>query len=199
MILHEAYRLWRNFLDSSLALNTFLSGVEKRAYQMANIATRTPDEALDIVQDAMLKLVEKYAEKPEEEWRYLFFKILQTRITDWHRRRKVRQTIIKCVKPFSNLSQESEFGEMYATHEQTRPTAGMGQPDHELERGTQIEALKSALEKLPLRQQQAFLLRLWEGFDVRQTAVAMSCSEGSVKTHYSRAVHSLREQLEQLK
>lgn len=191
--------MWRKLLDSSLALNTFLSGVEKRAYQMANIATRNPDEALDIVQDAMLKLVEKYAEKSEDEWRYLFFRILQSRITDWHRRQKVKLAVIKCVKPFSNLDREFEPDEAHDTFEQTVPTSGMGQPDSELERFAQINALKKALEKLPLRQQQAFLLRLWEGFDVRQTALAMSCSEGSVKTHYSRAVHALREHLEQLK
>lgn len=169
---------------------------------MARIATRNPDDALDIVQDAMLKLVEKYAHKPEEEWRYLFFRILQSRITDWHRRRKVRSAIMRCVQPFSNSDREFDSGDRGDSdmlEQVSAPTAGLYQPDRELERATQVEALKTSLEQLPLRQQQAFLLRLWEGFDVRQTAAAMSCSEGSVKTHYSRAIHTLRDQLEQLK
>ena len=159
---------------------------------MAQIATKNPDDALDILQDAMLNLVEKYPHKPEDQWRFLFFKILQSRITDWHRRRSVRAAIMKCVKPFSHSDTEPQLEEIYAARAQD-------QPDRQLERDNRIEALKEGLSKLPLRQQQAFLLRLWEGFDVRQTAAAMSRSEGSVKTRYSRAVHSLRAQLEQLR
>ena len=158
---------------------------------MAEIATGDSDEALDIVQDAMLKLVEKYRHKPPEQWRFLFFKILQTRITDWHRRHKVRALVSRFVDTLS--SRQNETNEV--NHEDSFSSPNAIQPDHKLMLNRQIEALISALGQLPVRQQQAFLLRVWEGFDVRDTAKAMSCSEGSVKTHYSRAIRTLRARL----
>lgn len=158
---------------------------------MAEIATGDSDEALDIVQDAMLKLVEKYRDKPPEQWRFLFFKILQTRITDWHRRHKVRALVSRFVDTLS--SRQNETNEV--NHEDSFSSPNSIQPDHKLMLNRQIEALISALGQLPVRQQQAFLLRVWEGFDVRDTAKAMSCSEGSVKTHYSRAIRTLRARL----
>ena len=158
---------------------------------MAEIATGDSDEALDIVQDAMLKLVEKYQHKPPDQWRFLFFKILQTRITDWHRRRKVRAIVSRFVdtlSPGQNEANEANIEDSFRSPKSI-------QPDNKLMLNRQIEALKSALGQLPVRQQQAFLLRVWEGFNVRDTAKAMSCSEGSVKTHYSRAIRALRAQL----
>lgn len=156
---------------------------------MAQIATGNSDDALDIVQDAMLKLVEKYADKPADEWRYLFFKIVQSRITDWHRRSKVRTIISKVVSPFEPATGKVDLAEAHSGRSSE-------QPEEVLRTGQQIAALELALQRLPMRQQQAFLLRVWEGFDVRETAAAMSCSEGSVKTHYSRAIHTLRDQLD---
>lgn len=152
---------------------------------MAQIATRNQDDALDLVQDAMFKLVEKYSDQPEDEWAPLFYRILQSRINDWHRRNKVRNRF----RSWLANEDDEEDPIQIARDENARS------PETEVMTNLSMEKLQSALENLPLRQQQAFLLRAWEGLDVRQTALAMSCAEGSVKTHFSRAVHALREQL----
>jgi RNA polymerase sigma-70 factor, ECF subfamily len=174
--------------DTKQRLNAFLAQVERRAYRMALIATRQRDDALDIVQDAMFTLVRSYAHKPEAEWAPLLYRVLQTRIVDWSRRRKVR-----------NLWQR-----VLGAHDQDRedplalvPDSVHATPDHRVEQSAAMDALERALATLPLRQHQAFLLRVWEGLDTAQTAQAMGCSEGSVKTHYSRAVHALRDLLEE--
>ena len=154
---------------------------------MAEIATGNRDDALDIVQDAMMKLAGKYATRSPEEWPPLFYRVLQSRIRDWHRRQVVRRRV---------------FGLFRATDDEadTRPwerypdRAG-AEPDRRLQNERFIDELLPAVHALPLRQQQVFLLRLWEGLDVRQTAIAMGCSQGSVKTHYSRALTALREKL----
>jgi len=167
-------------------LDQFLQGVQSRAFRIARIATGNTDDALDLVQDAMFKLVEKYGNHAQEEWPPLFYRILQSRINDWHRRNTVRNRF------------RSWFGTPEPDSEdpiQTAPDPQVKSPELEALTDRSMEKLQSVLEALPLRQQQAFLLRAWEGLDVRQTALAMSCAEGSVKTHYSRAIHSLREQL----
>ena len=156
---------------------------------MAEIATGDPEEALDIVQDSMLKLVEKYQHKTPDEWRFLFFKILQSKITDCYRRRKVRAIVSRFTERVNPKEDEMPAEELFSAPHSL-------QPENQHAMQIQLESLKRALGKLPLRQQQAFLLRAWEGFDVRDTAKAMSCSEGSVKTHYSRATRALREKLE---
>ena len=182
-------RTGRQVLDKNLALERFLSSVEKRAFRIAQIATSHSDEAFDIVQDAMFKLVEKYADKPEEEWHALFHRILQSRIRDWYRRNSVRNRFRAW------LSSSLEDGEAGEDPIQTAEDKAGRSPEVALQTSRSIEALEAALQRLPLRQQQAFILRVWEGLDVRETARAMSCAEGSVKTHYSRAIHSLRETL----
>ncbi len=153
---------------------------------MAQIATGNPDDALDLVQDAMFKLVEKYRDKTETEWSPLFYRILQSRINDWYRRNQVRN------RHRSFLTSIDENGEDPI---QTAKDESSHTPEAEFQAESGIKKLQEVLEKLPLRQQQAFLLRAWEGLDVRQTAQAMSCAEGSVKTHYSRAIHTLRDKL----
>ena len=174
-------------LNSSVLLDKFLQGVQSRAFRIAQIATGNPEDALDLVQDAMFKLVEKYSEKPEQEWTPLFYRILSSRINDWHRRNTVRN------RHRSWLSNADEEGEDPI---QTAPDPHGRSPDEETVINEGMDKLQIALEGLPARQQQqAFLLRAWEGLDVRQTATAMECAEGSVKTHYSRAIHSLRAQL----
>ncbi len=173
-------------LNSSVLLDKFLEGVQSRAFRIAQIATGNPDDALDLVQDAMFKLVEKYSEKPEQEWTPLFYRILSSRINDWHRRNTVRN------RHRSWLSNVDEEGEDPI---QTAPDPRGRSPVEVTETDESMDKLQIALEGLPARQQQAFLLRAWEGLDVRQTAAAMECAEGSVKTHYSRAIHSLRAQL----
>lgn len=154
---------------------------------MAQIATGNADEALDLVQDAMLKLVQRYATRNEAEWGPLFYRILQRRILDWHRRARVRNRW----RQWFGRSDEGEAEDPVEAIPDTRT------PDiaEQVARKLAGDALASALRDLPLRQQQAFLLRVWEGLDVAETARAMGCSEGSVKTHYSRAVRALRDRL----
>ena len=173
-------------LDNSLLLDKFLKEVQSRAFRIARIATGNTDDALDLVQDAMFKLVEKYSGHPENEWAPLFYRILHSRINDWHRRNTVRNRYRGW---FGRTEDETE------DPIQTAPDPRAQSPDTDLEISEGMDKLTAALSALPLRQQQAFLLRAWEGLDVKQTAIAMSCAQGSVKTHYSRAIHSLREQL----
>lgn len=174
-------------LVSTLALDQFLAEVEKRAYRMAVIATGNREDALDIVQDSMFKLAQRYHDRSANEWPPLFYRILQRKIRDWYRRNKVKN---KWLRLFSVRQNEEGLEEI-----ETIPDPVNNQPDQVLTNSRAISELNKALGQLPLRQQQALLLRLWEGLDVRQTAKAMGCSDGSVKTHYSRAVHVLREKL----
>ena len=188
-------------LDTRNALDQFLAGVERRAYRMAAIATGQREEALDIVQDAMMKLVQNYARREAAEWGPLFQTILQSTIRDWYRRQKVRSQWrgwlgLKPGTAKSSLQEEdmNEDALQQATLSLTQAAAQ--EPLQHMNRERSMDALVQALHQLPLRQQQAFLLRVWEGLDVAETAQAMQCSSGSVKTHFSRAVHTLREQLE---
>jgi RNA polymerase sigma-70 factor, ECF subfamily len=155
---------------------------------MAEIATGNKDEALDILQDAMFKLAEKYADRDAREWGPLFTTILQSRIKDWYRRNQVRNRFRSW---FSSNNDEYEDPIQQAEDESART------PEQLLQADRRVDKLEQALHSLPLRQQQAFLLRTWEGYSVDETASAMKCSAGSVKTHYSRAVHSLREKLDE--
>ena len=174
--------------ERSRDLDQFLAGVERRAFRMAHIATGDADEAMDLVQDAMLKLVQRYGDRGVAEWGPLFHTILQSRIRDWYRRTKVRNRWREWI------------GSRYVDEEQDDPIEAIADHDQRLsdeqlalKRAT--TALEQAVRSLPLRQQQAFLLRAWEELDVAQTARAMGCTEGSVKTHYFRAVHTLRKVL----
>ncbi|MEX0962636.1 MAG: RNA polymerase sigma factor [Pseudohongiellaceae bacterium] len=173
-------------LNSAELLDKFLQGVQSRAYRIAQIATGNSEDALDLVQDAMFKLVEKYSDRADQEWPPLFYRILSSRINDWHRRNTVRN------RHRSWLSNTDEDG--VDPIQLTADPQGRSPAEETITRES-MDKLQIALEGLPARQQQAFLLRAWEGLDVRQTAAAMECAEGSVKTHYSRAIHSLRSQL----
>ena len=173
-------------LQREQQLNQFLAGVERRALRFAEIAVRDRDEAMDLVQDAMIKLARNYAGQPEEEWTPLFYRILQNGIRDWHRRQVVRNRVMVW------------FGRSSAPADDYDPIAQapdpMGRtPDEQIESRQAMQTLEHAVAKLPARQREAFMLRTFEGLDVAGTAVAMGCSKGSVKTHYSRAVHTLRE------
>jgi RNA polymerase sigma-70 factor (ECF subfamily) len=173
-------------LEQRAALERFLAGVERRAFRMAQIAVRDSDDALDIVQDAMLRLARHYAGAPPAEWQKLFFRILRNRIHDHHRRRSVRQRIMAWWPRGQDDDDAAE------DPIETAPGVPADGPDHRLAMSDAMAALEEAVGRLPARQQEAFLLRTLEGLDVAATAAAMGCSEGSVKTHYSRAVHSLR-------
>jgi RNA polymerase sigma-70 factor (ECF subfamily) len=173
--------------STAQALNGFLASVERRAYRMAQIALRHEHDALDAVQDAMLQLARRYAGRPSHEWRPLFYRILENRIRDLQRRRAVRSRVLAFLPWTGEDEDESDPVER-------APDPAPG-PAAEVEGGEIGAALQQAVSQLPARQREAFLLRSLEGLDVAETAAAMGCSEGSVKTHYSRAVHSLREQL----
>jgi len=172
----------------SRALNQFLAGVELKAFKIAQMALRHEDDALDAVQDAMLQLARAYADRPAPEWKPLFYRILENRIRDMQRRRTVRGRVIAWL-PFRG-DEDDEEPDPIAQAPSPEP-----QPVKRLELDEAVGALEKALAALPRRQQQAFLLRTLEGLDVAGTAAAMGCSEGSVKTHYFRAVQSLRAQL----
>lgn len=171
-----------------LTLDAFLRSVGRRAQVMAEIATRDREAALDIVQDSMLGLAQKYAHKPPEEWGPLFQTILQSRIMDHHRKRTRRGRWMTWLAPPADDPDADPWADI--------PEAASSDPALLLERARDMETVTAALADLPLRQQQAFMLRIWEGLDTAATAAAMDCSEGSVKTHLSRALHSLRARLE---
>jgi RNA polymerase sigma-70 factor (ECF subfamily) len=156
---------------------------------MARLSTGDTDDALDLVQDAMCDFARRYAARPESEWNVLFHRVLQSRTTDWYRRSSVRNRF----RAWLGRNDEDEEREdpLYNIPDSNSPDAAQIMMRKDL-----AAALERALQKLPLRQRQAFLLRAWEGMDTAQTASAMGCSEGSVKTHYSRAVHAMREMLE---
>ena len=175
-------------LQREQELNRFLAEVEKRALRIAEIAVCDRDEALDLVQDAMIKLARKYADRPQAEWTPLFYRILQNGIRDWHRRQAVRNRVM--VWFGRSKDKDNEFDVVAAAPDPAGRT-----PDEQLQSHEAMQTLESAIAELPARQREAFVLRTFEGLNVAGTASVMGCSEGSVKTHYSRAVHSLRETL----
>ena len=168
-------------------IEAFLRDVEARAYRIALVQIRDRGEALDIVQDAMIRLVRRYANRPSEEWQPLFYRILQNRIRDIQRRRAVRSRVLSF---FGGTGSEDEQDPLAEA-----PAPRAEDPLERVAAGDALEAIERALAELPARQREAFVLRNFEGLDVAETAVAMGCTEGSVKTHYSRAVHRLREML----
>ncbi len=179
--------------QDNTALDAFLSGVERRALRMAEMATGHREEALDIVQDAMLQLVSKYARRDPTLWGALFHRILQNRIRDWYRRQAVRQRVLAWwVGGRHAQGEDTVDGDILDSFPDPRSTG----PEQGHAQARFATDLEQALQILPLRQQQTFLLRVWEGLDVAQTAHAMGISAGSVKTHYSRALATLRISLE---
>jgi len=172
-------------------LSDFLVNVERRAFKQAVYAVRKNESALDIVQDAMIKLAEKYGDKPAAELPLLFQRILQNTIHDYFRREKVRNTWISL---FSSLNKDSDEGgefDILEVIEAESGTPGAETSLDKLEREQVLAGIEIEVQKLPTRQREAFLMRYWEDMDVAETAAAMGCSEGSVKTHCSRATHTL--------
>ena len=181
------WNMWEATLETQKSLDRFLASVERKAFRMAELAVNDSEEALDIVQDSMMALVSRYANKPENEWRPLFYRILQTKIHDWYRRTAVRNRWRVWLGGSENDAVDLV---------QLQPDTQQLLPEDMLQNAEVHSGILNAIKGLPLRQQQAFLLRAWQGFDVKETAFSMRCSQGSVKTHYSRAVRKLREQLE---
>lgn len=179
-------------MASSQELSDFLRDVERRAFKQTVYAVRDEHAALDIVQDAMLKLAEKYATKPVEEYPMLFQRILQNTMRDFWRRQKVRNLWTTLLSSFGSNDDEEDRDPL----ETIDVEDNQSNPAETLQRNQTIAIVEKALEKLPPRQREAFVLRYWEDMDVAETAEVMGCSQGSVKTHCSRAVHALAQTLE---
>lgn len=175
---------------SPAELSQFLIGVERRAYKHALFSVQDSHVALDIVQDAMLKLSEKYGDKPAEELPMLFQRILQNVLHDHYRRQKVRNTWTTLFSSFQSKQEEDEFDPLDILSDADNPNAPE-EPSQLLQQKQTIKHIEAALADLPSRQREAFLLRYWEGLDTAETAAVMGCTEGSVKTHCSRATHAL--------
>lgn len=171
------------------ALEQFLATIERKAFKVAQIALRHDDDALDAVQDAMLSLVTTYGERPSEEWKPLFYRILENKIRDLQRKRTVRGRVMAWLPARAPDDDEEEWDPI------AQAASAEPLPVKRLELDEAIGALEQAIAALPARQRQAFLLRNLEGLDVAETAAAMGCGEGSVKTHYFRALQTLRAQL----
>jgi RNA polymerase sigma-70 factor (ECF subfamily) len=175
---------------SARALEGFLAGVEAKAFRIAQIALRHEQDALDAVQDAMLRLVRSYSNRPPEQWRPLFYRILENCVRDMQRRRSVRSRVMSWYhNAFGEDANDSDGDPL----EQASDPAPI--PSVQVQTDQTMRALDAALARLPARQRQAFLLRSLEELDVAGTAKAMGCSEGSVKTHYFRALQTLRAEL----
>ena len=170
-------------------LSDFLAGVERRAFKQTQFAVRDEDSALDIVQEAMIKLATNYADRPAAELPLLFTRILQNATHDHFRRQKVRSTWVTL---FSSMTPaDEEDSDPLETLEALEGTEQAESAADKVEREQVIAIIEEEIGRLPARQREAFLLRYWEDFDVAETAAAMGCSEGSVKTHCSRATHAL--------
>ena len=177
-------------LASRSELSAFLEGVERRAFKQAVFAVREEEAALDIVQDAMLRLSEKYGDRPVGELPLLFHRIMQNAIRDWFRRQKVRSlwtTLLSSLTP----GREDDDQDPLETLEVADGSNLEESPATQVERAQVLEIIEQEISRLPERQRQAFIMRYWEELDVAETARVMGCSEGSVKTHCSRAAHTL--------
>ena len=172
-------------------LSDFLENVERRAFKQAVYAVRRDEAALDIVQDAMIKLSEKYGDRPAAELPLLFQRILQTTILDFFRREKVRNTWVTLFSGLGRSNEDHEDFDILESYEAEEGSQAAESTADQFERAQILQLIEDEVQKLPGRQREAFLMRYWQDMDVAETAEAMGCSEGSVKTHCSRATHTL--------
>ena len=186
-------------MNQASAFDAFLAPVERRAFLHARFALRNDQSALDVVQDAMMRLVERYADRPSDEWPMLFQRILQNAIRDQFRRQKVRDTWTALVSNLMprHVSEDEEGSESFLDRIADADAHG-GSAEDAADRSEQLSRIGAAIDALPARQREAFLLRYWEGHDIVETAELMGCSEGSVKTHCSRASQALARALSDL-
>jgi RNA polymerase sigma-70 factor (ECF subfamily) len=171
-------------------LSDFLIEIERRAYKQALFAVQDTHVALDIVQDSMMKLTAKYAAKPIEELPLLFQRILQNTIRDYYRRQKIRSLWTSLFSSFTPDDRDKNH-EDFDILETLPIKQESNDPGTQLEKAQLIQLIEEAIKTLPLRQREAFILRYWEEMSLAETAIIMNCSEGSVKTHCSRATHTL--------
>lgn len=188
-----AHRLTDN-LATELELSDFLKGVEKRAFKRTVYHVRRDEVALDIVQDSMMKLAEHYGHKPISELPMLFQRILSNSTLDWFRRQKTHNALFSNIGDFESDSMEDGFDLLETLHAKSESEQNES-PETHTQRIQTLREIEIEIQELPLRQREAFLMRYWEDMDVAETAAAMGCSEGSVKTHCSRAVHALSKAL----
>ncbi len=181
-------------MASDQEISAFLKHVEKRAFKRTVFAVKDDDAALDIVQDAMIRLAERYADRPAEELPLLFQRILSNATMDWFRRQKVRQGLFSNLSEFESIDESGDFDLLESLESADAGTSTESAADA-VSRAQVLLEIEKELQSLPARQREAFLLRYWEEFDVAETASVMGCSEGSVKTHCSRAVHALAKAL----
>ena len=181
-------------LATELELSEFLKSVEKRAFKRSVYHVRNDDAALDIVQDSMMKLAEHYGHKSVEELPMLFQRILTNCTLDWFRRQKTQNALFSNMSDFESDSIDGEFDLL-----ETLQVSGVQEfhesTESQTDRAQTLHAIELEIQELPARQREAFLMRYWEDMDVAETAAAMGCSQGSVKTHCSRAVHALAQAL----
>ncbi len=176
-------------------LTDFLKSVEKRAWKRAVYAVRDEDAALDIVQDAMIRLAERYADRPAAELPPLFQRIVSNATMDWFRRQKVKNAVVRNFSEFDRPGEDGDF-DLLETLRSLGSTEETESAADSVSRAQVLQAIDAEVARLPGRQREAFLLRYWEDLDVAETAASMGCSEGSVKTHCSRAVHALAKALQ---
>ena len=182
-------------MASDKELSDFLKSVEKRAFKRAVYAVRDEDAALDIVQDTMIRLAEKYADRPVAELPLLFQRILSNATMDWFRRQKVRNAVVHNFSEFSGPGDDDGDFDILEILDDLEGTIGTESASDSVSRDQILRIIEGEVAELPARQREAFLLRYWEELDVAETASVMGCSEGSVKTHCSRAVHALAKAL----
>ncbi|MEY4429869.1 MAG: hypothetical protein RLZZ182_2558 [Pseudomonadota bacterium] len=177
-------------------LDEFLASVEKRAFKRALYAVRDEDAALDIVQDSMIRLATSYADRPAAEWPMLFQRILSNATLDWFRRQKVRNAVFHTMSDLeATVSGGDGEGDVDLLEILAVEALGTEGAEETANRGEVLRIIEEEIQQLPARQREAFLMRYWEELDVAETAAAMGCSEGSVKTHCSRAVAALAKAL----
>jgi len=181
-------------LATDKELNDFLRSIDRRAFKRTTYLVRDDDAALDIVQDAMIRLAEKYFDRPAAELPLLFQRILSNATMDWFRRQKVRNAVLHNMSDFESSDPDGDFDLLESLETQDGALGALSAAD-EVSRVQILRAIDAEVSLLPARQREAFLLRYWEELDVAETASVMGCSEGSVKTHCSRAVHALAKSL----
>lgn len=181
-------------LATDKELSDFLKSVEKRAFKRTVYTVRDEDAALDIVQDSMIRLAEKYADRPAAELPLLFQRIMSNATMDWFRRQKVRKAVMQNLSDFEGSDEDGDF-DLLETLETMDGSLGAESAAETYGREQILLIIEEQVAQLPGRQREAFLLRYWEELDVAETAAVMGCSEGSVKTHCSRAVHALAKSL----
>jgi RNA polymerase sigma-70 factor (ECF subfamily) len=181
-------------LASDKELSDFLKSVEKRAFKRVAYAVRDDEAALDIVQDAMIRLAGSYADRPPAELPLLFQRIVSNATMDWFRRQKVRNAVFRNFSDFEPDGGDGDF-DILETLESLDGASRSESASESVSRAQILQSIEIEVGQLPTRQREAFLLRYWEELDVAETAQAMGCSEGSVKTHCSRAVHALAKAL----